>query len=246
MTLRKIAVHIHSDWSDDAKYSLNEIAEIFTARGCHAILLADHDHSLDDQRWSDFKAACSEASDDRILLVPGVEYQDQHNKVHVPVWGLDLPFFGRSLPTLDLLHAVSDAGGLAILAHPRRREAFEAARAEWWPLLSGIEIWNRKYDGISPNRDSAELCSAAGLTPFVSLDFHDKRQLFPLVMQVELAGPCTIESVLRQLRRGQCTAVAFGRPAESFLAGYRGRTAQSLEFARRKSAPVLRGLRGAQ
>ena len=44
--------------------------------------------------------------DNRILLVPGIEYEDPDNVVHIPVWGDRLPFLGAAQPTNDLTQTI--------------------------------------------------------------------------------------------------------------------------------------------
>ena len=52
--------------------------------------------------FEDYRGACAQASSDKILVVPGIEYSDPANRVHVLVWG-KIPFPGEGLPTDEML-----------------------------------------------------------------------------------------------------------------------------------------------
>ena len=92
----RVAAHVHSSWSYDGRWSLSQIAATFGRLGYDAILLAEHDRGFDAERWSAYRRACADASTESMLLVPGLEYSDASNSVHVPVWG-DVPFFGEGV-----------------------------------------------------------------------------------------------------------------------------------------------------
>jgi len=63
-----------------------------------------------------------------ILVVPGIEYIDAANRVHVLVWG-EVPFLGERLSTNKMLEGVKIANGVAVLAHSSRRNASDVLRA---------------------------------------------------------------------------------------------------------------------
>ena len=124
MNLRA-AVHVHSDWSDDGQWSLGDLAREFARRRYGAVLLAEHDRGWDENRWSRYRQACRASSTPDCLLVPGIEYGDADNVVHVVVWG-DIPFLGAGKPTVEVLRAAKADGAVCVLAHPvpaRRRIA---------------------------------------------------------------------------------------------------------------------------
>jgi hypothetical protein len=146
-----------------------------------------------------------------MLVVPGIEYSDAENRVHVLVWGSIL-FLGENLPTSEILDKAQAAGGVAVLAHPSRKEVWKSFDSYWADRLLGIETWNRKYDGWAPSQTAPALIKKAGAIPFVGLDFHTQRQTFPLTMALELEGTVTEESVLHCLRARRCRAHVFGRP----------------------------------
>jgi hypothetical protein len=73
MTSVRVAAHIHSSWSYDAKWSLQDIARAFRRRRYNVVLMSEHDRGFDQQRWVEYQKACMGASAGDILLVPGIE-----------------------------------------------------------------------------------------------------------------------------------------------------------------------------
>lgn len=161
-------------------------------------------------KWAEYVDACSTASNGRITLVPGIEYGDEEDVVHIPVWGR-VPFFGEAPPIGNLLAQVAEAGGTAVWAHPWRRDAWRRADPSWYNQLGAVEVWNRKYDGIAPSSFCVELSRRHEMQAWVALDFHTRRQLFPLWLNLELNGRVepALESVTPDavLRGTRCRAV---------------------------------------
>jgi hypothetical protein len=236
----RVASHVHSTWSYDGSWTLEALARAFARQGRDAVLMAEHDRTFDEARWADYREACAEASAAGALLVPGIEYSDADNLVHTAVWGVD-EFLGRGRPTAELLEDARE--GVAVIAHPGRRLAGETLGTECFELASGIEIWNRKYDGVAPGAAGVELARRHGLVPFVGLDFHTARQFFPLAMGGELPGPpADANEVVEAMRQGQLAPTAFALPAGRFTDGRGLETVQAAEYARHKLARALRGI----
>jgi hypothetical protein len=242
MTTARIAMHVHSEWSFDATWPLPRIAAEFARRRYRVVLLADHDRGFDPSRWDEYRDGCRAASTDQVLLIPGTEYADAANVVHVPTWGLPT-MLGEGLPTAAVLDAVEAADAVAVLAHPVRRDAWRTIDPAWLPRFTGIEMWNRKYDGVAPSAPGRDLLrSASDALPVVSLDFHTSRQFFPLAMELDLSGAVTEESVLESLRNRHSRSMAAGLPATAFGRGVPGVMTQFAERARRPVARRARAL----
>lgn len=240
MTSVRVAAHVHSSWSYDAEWSLQDIARAFRRRRYNVVLMSEHDRGFDQQRWMEYQQACLRASNDNILLIPGIEYEDADNVVHTPVWGENVPFLGSGRPTLELLRLAQAEGAVAVLAHPWRRNAISRYRPEWAPLLSAVEVWNRKYDGVAPHREIKSFADREGLAPFVSLDFHTRAQFFPLAMSVSLAGDASPTSLIEAIRGGRCHAEFLGLSALRFTAGLEGAALRALDTIRRGVRGSLR------
>ena len=210
--------HVHSKWSYDGSWSLEALSAKFSRRGCRILMMTEHDQGFSAARWDQYRAACAQVSSDQILVVPGIEYSDASNRTHVLVWG-NIPFLGEGLATGEMLQAVKAANGLAVLAHPSRRDAWRSFEPHWSGLLLGIEVWNRKYDGWAPSQTAPALIDKAGAIPFVGLDFHTQRQSFPLTMALDIGPTVTEETVLECLRSRRCYARAFGISLKQNLVG---------------------------
>src|ERR1700730_17772667 len=205
------ACHVHSKWSYDGSWSLEALSARFESRGYRLLMMTEHDRGFTAARLDQYRKACSQASSGEFLVMPGIEYSDAANRVHVLVWG-PVPFLGEGLPTSEMLEAVKAANGLAVLAHPSRRDAWKSFEPSWADRLLGIEVWNRKYDGWAPSRTAPALMQKASAIPFVGLDFHTQRQSFPLGMVMDMDKNVTVETVLNCLRSHRCYARALGVP----------------------------------
>lgn len=237
------ACHVHSEWSYDGSWSLQALSEKFRSRGCRIVMMTEHDRGFTQARFAEYREACAKASSDEILVVPGIEYSDAANRVHVLVWGL-VPFLGEGLPTGEMLKAVHSAGGVAVLAHPSRRDAWKTFETSWADRLLGIEMWNRKYDGWAPSQTAPALLQATGTIPFVGLDFHTGKQLFPLGMRLEVPAAISEFTVLDSLNSRRCTPVAFGLPISQKIARSAFPVLRLAEHSRRKVASLLRQAKG--
>jgi ATP-binding cassette subfamily B protein len=98
---------------------------------------------------------------------------------------------------------VQSANGIAVLAHPSRRQAWRKYDPTWSAALLGIEVWNRKTDGWAPSHAALRLITETRSLPFVGMDFHDRNQLFPLTMSLEISLAVDEGSVLQGLREGR-------------------------------------------
>lgn len=238
----RFASHIHSSWSDDSDWTLPRIIRLLRVAGFDGALICDHDRTMTVERWKSLRESCTRLSAETgFLLVPGVEYQDPEHIVHVPVFG-DVPFYGRSPRITDLLAAARGDGASTLFAHPARRHAELAFNDEWVPWLTGIEVWSRKYDGLSPNAWALEASEKYALNPFVSLDFHGPRQIYPLAMLLDLAPDAGAPDAAAALYHGRARASALGLPPECYGSGLLGAVGTTFESTRKLVAPRVRRL----
>lgn len=236
------ACHVHSVWSYDGSWELQALSRSFSERGYRVLMMTEHDRGFTAERLNEYREACSKASSDKILVVPGIEYSDAANRVHVLVWG-NVPFLGEGLPTGEMLSRVRSAGGLAVFAHPSRREAWKSFEPSWKDALLGIEVWNRKYDGWAPSNNAKALLEMAHATPFVGLDFHTERQFFPLGMSLGVHGEISEQSVLAALRAKRCSARAFKLPVNQTVVRAAIPMLRMAERGRRMGASFVRRAR---
>ncbi len=231
--------HVHSKWSYDGSWSLEALSAKFRRSGSRVLMMTEHDRGFTPAKWAEYRAACTQVSTKEFLVVPGIEYSDAMNRVHVLVWG-PVPFLGQDLPTSEMLAAVKAANGLAVLAHPSRREAWKLFDPSWAGLLLGIEIWNRKYDGWAPSQTAPPLLDSTGAVPFVGLDFHTRRQSFPLAMALDITGAVTEDSVVSSLRTRRCSARVLGSAFDRNLSKPKSALLGIAERGRRTASSIVR------
>jgi len=226
----RVAAHVHSSWSYDGEWSLENLSRSMGKRGYDAVLMSEHDRGFDEGRWREYQAACDAAGASGALLVPGMEYSDPTNTVHVLVWGPG-PFLGEGLTTERLIDRVRSERLPAVLAHPSRKNAWRRFDPAWRDALAGVEIWNRKTDGFRPSERGAALRREQDLPGWVGMDFHRRRQWFPLAMRFRDAA-LSPESLQEAALAGRCAAEAFGVRAEAFCVGLGAGLSRMAEFGR--------------
>jgi hypothetical protein len=235
----RAVAHVHSEWSDDGSWTLRRIVTTFARLGHDVVLMSEHSRGFTAAKWQEYLAACQQASSDQLLVVPGIEYGDEDDVVHIPVWG-HVPFLGAALPTGKLLPMVSEVGGIAMWAHPWRRDAWRRFEPAWLDHLTAVEVWNRKYDGIAPSRAALALVRREGMRATVALDFHTRRQLFPLTLRLDVNDDLTVPAVFTALATGRFAPHAFGIPLPPLVRGPGGAALQALESLRRAGSRAIR------
>ena len=239
MSLVRAVCHVHSEWSYDGKWSLEQLAASFAKRGYKIVLVTEHDKGLDESKRLEHRAACLTASSEKILLIPGIEYSDPTNVIHLLVWG-DVPFVGSGAEPEQVLAAAQQYGGIVILAHPSRKEAWKRFDPNWSDKILGIEFWNRKTDGWAPSKHAWPLLEMTNSAPFAGLDFHDSRQFFPMTTLVETQGPISEATVLAALRARRCKSKVFGLEAPALANGLHAGALHGAELLRRVAARLYR------
>ncbi len=235
----RVVLHAHSTWSYDGHWSLDRIARLYGMCGVDVVMMTEHDTGFDPASFDDYRAACAAASTRRCRLVPGIEYSSPDNDIHILTWGLDR-FLAEHRPVSETLAAVTEAGGAAIFAHPIRRDAWAQYDPAWTEHLHGIELWNRKSDGVTPGTHAETLISETGLPPTVGQDFHKARHLWPLTMRITADKADPEQGVVAALRAGQAQPMAFRRPLVVGGEVRRG-VHDRLEGARRWVRDLVRG-----
>jgi predicted metal-dependent phosphoesterase TrpH len=239
----RVAFHVHSDWSYDGHWSIPELVSFFRSRGFQGIMLTEHDRGFTEARRQKHRDLCAAESSEDFMVVPGIEYSDESNRIHMLTFGR-IQFLGENRPTLDLLRNVKAEGGVAVFAHPRRKEAWADFSPEWESLLAGIEVWNRKTDGWAPGEKAVELVQRTGLPGFCGMDFHGQKQYFPLAMIFKgQKGGLREESIVAAMRAGEFSAEAFGHSVDVCMQGSVGAVLDLSEKARRSAAWVYRAVK---
>lgn len=188
-------LHAHSTWSYDGQWDLHRIARLYGALGVDAVMMTEHDTGFDPTDFDAYSAECAAASTRRCTLIPGIEYSSPDNDIHILTWGLQ-EFLVEHRPVIETLRDVKDQGGVAVFAHPIRRDAWRKFDPDWVPYLSAIELWNRKSDGITWGPNAWDLIHQTGLPATVGQDFHCLRQLYPLTQRFEVENGVDLDAAL--------------------------------------------------
>lgn len=202
MTVRRVLLHNHSTWSD-GRMDLRAVARLGEYLGASAVVMSEHDYEFTPSKWADYIVACRQASTPKCTIVPGIEYSSSDDDLHVVTLGTP-NFHGARQDLVQTITAVRAEGGAAVLAHPLRRNCFGKITPEILGVLDGIEIWNRKADGLLPVKVYFDFARSHGLATTVGMDLHTWRQVFPMWNEME-AGPGTLDgnavaTALRQRR----------------------------------------------
>lgn len=236
------ACHVHSDWSYDGTFPLEALHDKFARAGYRALLITEHDRGFSRERLAQLRQRCSAISTAELLVTPGIEYSDAANQVHILVWG-NVPFLGEGRPTKEILEKVKSHAGVAVLAHPARREAWRCVDPSWGELLLGVEVWNRKYDGWAPSPLAQELQERFGVVAFAGLDFHTQKQFFPLGMSMNIPSDITEEALLASMRARRLEPCLAGAQLDGHLVRYGLPILRAAEKARRGARAVSKKMK---
>lgn len=232
--------HFHSDWSYDGSWPLAKISSYLKRAGYNCVFMTEHDKTFNDEKWQTYQNACNENSTKDFLIVPGIEYSDRSNIVHTMAWG-NIPFLGEEIETYELLCEINKYKGIAVMAHPSRRNAWEKYNEIWTPFLKGIEVWNRKYDGVAPSKEAISIIKKYFHVPFIGLDFHRANQFFPLSISFEHNGELRKDDILTGLREEQIQANFAGISIDYFINGFFYSILKKLENGRRFLRKKVKG-----
>jgi predicted metal-dependent phosphoesterase TrpH len=183
----RAALHMHSTWSD-GEFTLPVLRDIFAGAGCRIIAVTDHAESFDRERLAGYVAECADLSDDRLLIVPGLEFSCRE-RMHVLGYGVTVRCDSDE-PT-EVIRHIADHGGVSVIAHPR--DDFFPWIRTFTRLPDGIEAWNTKYDGRhAPRPQTFRLIRELrdrkpDLLAFYGIDLHWRHQ--PRDLHIHLMPP---------------------------------------------------------
>jgi hypothetical protein len=197
--------HVHSTYSWDGCHPLPELAAFLRGQGLDFVLMSEHDRGLTHSTLAHFVRECQTLSDDRFLIIPGIEYETSPDFVHLLAYNTSRLILAHD--AAQLARAIRREGGLAVLAHPHWRDGFRHVTAETLALVHGWEIWNGKADGrwgpdpANLNRYRRLRESRPSLLPFGGADLHRIESYPGLTFEVECRDR-TITSIVDALATG--------------------------------------------
>jgi hypothetical protein len=201
----KGAMHLHSIYSD-GEFTLAEIRELFLAEGCSFACLTDHAEFFDERSIQNYLAECKSLSDDKFLLVPGLEYRCER-EMHILGYGAT--GLAQTKDPQGVIRHIDAQGAISVIAHPKNDSFSWLESFATLPL--GIETWNTKYDGRYAPRPATfallrrlqERCPE--MRAFYGQDLHWKKQFRGMLVEVDCAE-ARIETILGALAEGKYSA----------------------------------------
>lgn len=205
-------LHVHSSFSYDSRMDLADIVRTARRHGCRAVLMSEHNNRMTPEDVAAFVRRCDELSDERLLVIPGLELAFDANRVHLLAYGVRsyIDSLSPGCTFRSLVDSVHQAGGLAVLAHPSHRQGVERLALHECMNLDGIEIWNVKNGNRfvpSPAdvRVLRRIREAGGRAlAFAGVDWHHLVRFSPVVLRVHVRE-VTPRSILSSLRSGTFT-----------------------------------------
>ena len=237
----KALFHIHSTYSYDGEWSLEKLKNSAIKHGYNALFICEHNRNFSDKKFKSLIKECDNLSDDKVLLIPGIEYEDADNIIHICTFGLK-NLISEYSSINDLLQKVVKENGIAVYAHPEGKHSYKKIDKNVFSLLNGIEVWNRKEDGIKPSKIAWSLYKKHKVTPFVSLDFHRKAQLFPLSILFRNIS-LDKEEILESIRNGKLVSTAFGIPISFFYNPIIYLCMVSVDYTRKGLLSIIRKIK---
>jgi hypothetical protein len=198
----KGVTHVHSTYSPDGEFTLEELREVFVSAGCAFACMSDHAEAFDEDKLRAYQTECDALSDARFRFIAGLEYSCEQ-RTHVLGYGV------ASLITTwnpqEVIRHVENQGGVSVIAHPRGNAFDRIGTFEVLP--HGIETWNTKYDGrYAPRPATFHLLNRLQerkreMRAFYGQDLHWKKQFRGLFSVVE-CQTLAREEILAALGRG--------------------------------------------
>jgi PHP domain len=136
-------IHVHSSYSHDGCDSLERLREFALERGIAFIGLTDHAEDFGPDRFDEYVRHCRALSDDRVSIVPGLEYRfDGFPGMHLLALGLKR-WIAPQTPD-EFVRDTRDAATFTIAAHPllaNYRLPEIVAQG-----IDAVEVWNASYN----------------------------------------------------------------------------------------------------
>ena len=172
------AIHVHSTYSRDGRDSLPALREFGLARRLGFIGLTDHAEDLDPAAFAEFQRECAEQSDERLRLIPGLEFRFAGLKgMHLLALGLTR-WIAPATPE-EFFDMAAGSCGLTIAAHPiYPRYAYPEVVLS---RVDAVEVWNAAYNTrFLPDPRAMQLLRRLRqrrpeVVAVVGLDQHDAR-----------------------------------------------------------------------
>jgi hypothetical protein len=186
-----------------------DLAAFFRKRGVDVVLVSEHVETLDPDKLRRIVADCAAYSDDRFLLVPGVEIDALH-ALFFDVRPVD------SWTTVeDLAEQFARAGAFVAVSHPVKvKKDIPPVTARH---VEAVEVWNSRHDGkLAIDSRIVRFWTALRdrlgrrLSPLCGIDFHKPSDFVPLCFELDV-DRLDAAAVIAGLRAARHRIVRAGR-----------------------------------
>ena len=167
----KADMHIHSNFSNDGRSTVEEIIAAAVEKGLGCISITDH---------NSFEAYALIKDNGKVIVIPGIEVSSKEG--HILAYGIDRDI-PRGMTVKETIDAIHEAGGVAFAAHPYR----------WWSGLGEKNTLDYDFDGIearngrstaSGNRRSEALAARAGKPVSAGSDAHTPEHIGEGIVEI--------------------------------------------------------------
>ena len=199
--LHRFDLHVHSFFSKDACNSPEDLIAAAQKRGMSGIAITDHD-SCEAHEYLKGRTL-----PEGFLVIPGVEVSTAEG--HMLCIGATLPYL-KGRPAVEVFELISQAGGVAIPAHPydQWRAGIREEVLDVLPL-EAIEVFNAAVTSKRSNEKALAYAQRRGLSMTAASDAHHSSAVGVSSTEFELSE-LTIPAVLAAIRKG-------GRPDGNYL-----------------------------
>jgi PHP domain-containing protein len=204
--MKRGVFHVHSVYSDGDE-SLERLVEVFRLSGMSFAAVSDHAEVFDEGRMQEYVRLCESLSDNRFLVIPGLEFALHGGDIHILGYGITRRVRFKTME--QLVDGIHDEGGLAVLAHPPVgcTNMIGSIKGK----LDGIEVWNGRYDGVhAPRSDSFQLLrrvrrQKVETVAYCGVDLHKMSQTRKLLYADVNTDGLTRSEIMHALRAGSFT-----------------------------------------
>jgi hypothetical protein len=202
--------HCHTEFSYDCRLTFADYRRWSATIGFDFVLLTEHSRGRSDADYQDYRRRAQDASDERVRLIPGIEYETRERHELIAINARTLPEKPLSLAeSVTFFRTCSD---LLVLPHPspRKLPSYLPSLEPQMHLLDGFEISNVKRSSKYCPTD--EFLSAYNsvherfphLLGLSGQDLHEPSAICPVLLK--LRSPATSEEeMLGAVRAGEYT-----------------------------------------
>ena len=201
----KGALHIHSSISYDGIMSVEELSFFFKRKKFDFALITEHSENVSKVIMNKLIDECKKLSSSEFLIIPGLEFSCRDD---LHILGLGVSKTSESDDPLEVTHHIHKQGGVAVLAHPTKKEY--SLDGAWIEELDGVEIWNSAYDGkFLPQAESIKTFKKLAeqnphLKPFAGMDLHREKDYYNVALRVK-ENDLNQAQILKDLKKGNFT-----------------------------------------